>query len=146
MTNNIAHQPPGLVCRYRDLQGICEEIFVKRHYMDKRRARETFVEEGFKVFLPTILSMGVRMAADRNSNFPSDYQYLRACLTGLSLNPNHTMFYILKTGRMYTFSPMARKGWKAFLQRLNLTYPDKITLEQISEMSQDIFKSLEDSP
>ena len=131
---------------YLDLQGICEGIFIKHHYMDKQGAKQTFVEEGFKVFLPTILSMGARIAADRNNNFPSDYQYLRACLTGLSLNPNYTMFYILKTGRMYTFSPMAKKGWKAFSQRPNLTYPDQITLEQISEMSQDIFKSLEDSP
>jgi hypothetical protein len=130
---------------YRDLQGICEDIFIKRHYMDKRRAKETFVEEGFKVFLPTMLSMGARMAADRNHNFPSDYQYLRACLTGLSLNPNHTMFYILKAEKMYTFSPIAKKGWKAFSERLDLTYPDKIALEQISKMSEDIFKSLEDS-
>jgi hypothetical protein len=104
------------------------------------------VEEGFRVFLPTMLSMGARMAADRNNNFPRDYQYLRACLTGLSLNPNYTMFYILKTERLYTYSPMARKGWKAFLQHLDLTYLDKITLDQISETSQDIFKSLEDSP
>lgn len=131
---------------YRDLQGICEDIFIKRHYMNKRGAEETFVKEGFRVFLPTLLSMGARMAVDRNSDFPSDYQYLRACLTGLSLNPNHTMFYLLKTERLYTFSPMARKGWKAFSQRLDLTSLDKITLEQISEMSQSIFNSLEDSP
>ena len=131
---------------YRDLQGICEEIFIKRHYMNKRSAQETFVEEGFKVFLPTMLSMGARMIADRNNNLPSDYQYLRACLTGLSLNPNHTMFYLLKTERLYTFSPGAKKGWEIFSQRLDLTYPDQITLEQISETSQDIFKNLEDSP
>jgi hypothetical protein len=131
---------------YRDLQGICEDIFIKRHYMNKRGAEETFVKEGFRVFLPTMLSMGVRMAADRNNNLPSDYQYLRACLTGLSLNPNHTMFYILKTERSYTFSPKASKGWNAFSRRLDLNSLDKITLEQISEMSQDIFKSLEDSP
>jgi hypothetical protein len=131
---------------YRDLQEICEEIFIKRHFMNKRNAQETFVEEGFKVFLPTMLSMGARMVADRNNNFPSDYQYLRACLTGLSLNPNFTMFCILKTESLYAFSPMAQKGWEAFSQRLDLTYPDQITLEQISEMSQDIFKSLEDSP
>jgi len=131
---------------YRDLQGICEDIFIKRHYMNKRGAEETFVKEGFRVFLPTMLSMGARMATDRNNNFPSDYQYLRACLTGLSLNPNHTMFYILKTKRLHTFSPKARKGWNAFSQRLDLTSLDKITLKQISEMSQDIFMSLEDSP
>jgi hypothetical protein len=113
--------------------------------MNKRSAQETFIEEGFKVFLPTMFSMGARMVADRNNNFPSDYQYLRACLTGLSLNPNYTMFYIFKTEKLYTYSSLATKGWKAFSQRLDLTYPDQITLEQISEMSQDIFNSLEDS-
>jgi hypothetical protein len=131
---------------YRDLQGICEDIFIKHHYMDKRRAQQTFVEEGFNVFLPTLLSMGARMEAERNNNFPSDYQYLRACLSGLSLNPNHTMFCILKTEKGYTFSPMAEKGWEAFSQNLDLTYPDQITLEQISEVSQEIFESLENSP
>ncbi len=131
---------------YRDLQGICEDIFIKRHYMNKRSAEETFVKDGLRVFLPTLFSMGARMAADRNNNLPSDYQYLRACLAGLSLNPNHTMFYILKTERSYTFSPKARKGWNAFSRRLDLNSLDKITLKQISEMSQDIFKSLEDSP
>jgi hypothetical protein len=140
------HDEPYSYSLYRDLQGICEEIFIKRHYMDKRRAQQTFVEEGFKAFLPTMLSMGARMEADRNNNFPPDYQYLRACLTGLSLNPNHTMFCILKTEKVYAFSPMAKKGWKAFSQRLDLTYPDQITLEQIAEMSQEIFESLENSP
>lgn len=140
------HGDPLSYSLYRDLQGICEGIFIKRHYMDKRRAKETFVEEGFKVFLPCLLSMGARMAADRNNNFPPDDQYLRACLAGLSLNPNHTMYYMLKTAGVNTFSPIARKGWKTFSQRLDLTYPDQITLEQISEMSQDIFRSLEESP
>ena len=127
---------------YRDLQGTCEATFIKRHHMNKRIAEETFVEEGFKIFLPTMLSMGARMASDRNNKFPSDYQYLRACLTGLSLDPNHTMFYLLKTGRLYTYSPMARRGWKIFLQRLDPTYPDQITLQKISEMSQDILNNL----
>ncbi len=131
---------------YRDLQGICEDIFIKRHYMNKRGAEETFVKEGFRVFLPTMLSMGARMEADRNNNLPFDYQYLRACLSGLSLNPNYTMFYILKAARFHAFSPKAKKGWNVFLQRLGLHSLDKITLEQIAEMSQDIFKSIEDSP
>ena len=131
---------------YRDLKGICEDIFIKHQYMDKRRAQQTFVEEGFKIFLPTLLSMGERIEADRNKNFPSDYQYLRACLSGLSQNPNYTMSCILKTEKVYTFSLMAEKGWKAFSQDLDLTYPDQITLGQISEVSQEIFESLENSP
>ncbi|MFB3886243.1 MAG: hypothetical protein ACE144_13540 [Thermodesulfobacteriota bacterium] len=131
---------------YRDLQEICQDIFIKRHYMNKRNAEETFLEEGFRVFIPTLLSMGARMAADRNNNFPSDYQYLRACLAGLSLNPNHTMFYIMKAERLHIFSPKAKKGWIAFSKRLDPTVLDNITLEQISEMSQSVLNSLEDSP
>jgi hypothetical protein len=131
---------------YRDLQGTCEDIFIKRHYMNKGGAEETFVEEGFRAYLPTLLSMGARIAADRDNDLPSDYRYLRACLTGLSLNPNHTMFYLLRAGSMHASSPKARKGWGAFSQRLNLTYPDQITLKQISESSQAILDSLEESP
>ncbi len=131
---------------YRDLQATCEAVFIKGHPKNKRSSQEAFVEEGVKTFLPTMLSMGARMAADRKHKFPSDYQYLRACLTGLSLNPNHTMFYLLKTGRLHTYSPMARKGWNIFLQRLDPTYPDQITLQKISEMSQDILNKLKDSP
>jgi hypothetical protein len=86
------------------------------------------------------------MEADRNNNFPSDYQYLRACLTGLSLKPNHTMFCILKIEKVYSFSPIAKKGWKAFSKSLDLSYPDQITLEQISEMSREILENLENSP
>jgi len=131
---------------YRDLQGTCEAMFLKEHPKNRRSAEESFVEEGFKTFLPTMLSMGARMAADRKSKFPSDYQYLRACLTGLSLDPNHTMFYLLKTGTLYTYTPMARKGWNLFLQRLDPTYPDQITLQKISETSQDILNRLKVPP
>lgn len=139
------HGDPLSYSLYRDLQEICEEIFIKRHYMNKRSAEETFVEEGFKVFLPTLLGMGARMAADRDKHLPSDYQYLRACLAGLSRHPNHTIFCILKMVNLHPHSPLAVKGWKIFLQRLELTYPDEITLQQISEMSQDILNNLEDS-
>lgn len=131
---------------FRDLQGTCEAVFLKERPKNRRNAEETFVEEGFKTFLPTMLSMGARMAADRKSHFPSDYQYLRACLTGLSLNPNHTMYYLLKTGTLYTYTPMARKGWNIFLQHLDPTYPDQITLQKISETSQDILNHLNVSP
>jgi hypothetical protein len=103
------------------------------------------MEEGFKVFLPTMLAMGARMAADQDSNFQSDYQYLRACLTGLSLNPNHTMFYLLKTSSPNSYNPLVRKGWEDLRHRLDITYPDEITLDQISKAAKDILKKLEDS-
>jgi hypothetical protein len=130
---------------YRDLREICEDIFEKRFYRDKKKAKQYFMEEGFKVFLPTMLAMGARMVADQDSNFPSDYQYLRTCLTGLSLNPNYTMFCILKTSRPNSYNPLVRKGWKDFSDRLDITFPDEVTLDQISKISQEIFEKVENS-
>jgi hypothetical protein len=89
--------------------------------------------------------MGARMAADRESNFPPDYQYLRACLTGLSLNPNHTMLYMLKTSIPDSNNPPVRKGWGDLRKRLDITYPDQITSEQISKVAQEILERTEES-
>jgi hypothetical protein len=130
---------------YRDLQDICNHIFIKRFYLNKQNAQGYFVEEAFKVFLPTMLAMGARMAADQDSNFQSDHQYLRACLTGLSLNPNHTMFYILKTSSLNSYNPLVRKGWKELRQRVDVTFPDEITLDKISKVSQEIFEKVKNS-
>ena len=130
---------------YRDLQGVCEDIFIKKLYMTKQHAQDLFTKEGFNVFLPTLLAMGARMAADQDSNFPPDYQYLRACLTGLSLNPNHTMFYMLKTSIPDSNNPRVTKGWKDLRQQLDITYLDQITLEQISKVAQEILERMEES-
>ena len=130
---------------YRDLREICEDIFEKRLYRNKKEAKQYFMEEGFKVFLPTMLAMGARMVADQTSNLRPDYQYLRACLTGLSLNPNHTMFYLLKTSSPNSYNPLVRKGWEDLRHQLDITYPDQITLDQISKVAKDILKKLEDS-
>jgi hypothetical protein len=140
------HNDPLTYSLYRDLQETCKDLFIKNPPRTKQIAQDYFIKEGFNVFLPTFLAMGAKMAADRDSNFPPDYQYLRACLTGLSLNPNHTMFYILKTGRPNGNHPRVRKAWKDLHQRLDLTYPDQITLEQISKGAQEILDGLENSP
>jgi hypothetical protein len=130
---------------YRDLREICEDIFQKRLYRNKKEAKQYFMEEGFKVFLPTLLTMGARSVADQDSNFRPDYQYLRACLTGLSLNPNYTMVYLLKTYSPTSYNPLVRKGWEDFRYRLDFTYLEEITLDQISKAAKDILKKLEDS-
>jgi len=127
---------------YRDLQDICNHIFIKRVYLNKQNAQGYFVEEAFKVFLPTMFAMGARMAADQDSNLSYDYQYLRACLTGLSLNPNHTMFYLLKTRTPNSYHPLVRKGWEDFEQSFNIKYPDQITPDQISKVSQRILEKV----
>ncbi|MCJ7747242.1 MAG: hypothetical protein MUP27_05825 [Desulfobacterales bacterium] len=139
------HNDPLTYSLYRDLQGVCEGIFIKRSYPNKQNAQYFFIIEGFDVFLPTLLAMGARMAADRDSNFPPDYQYLRACLTGLSLNPNHTMLYMLKTSIPDSNNPQVRKGWEDLRKRLDITYPDQITLEQISKVAQEILEKMEES-
>jgi hypothetical protein len=130
---------------YRDLQEICEYIFQKRPYGNKKEAKQYFVEEGMKIYLPTMLTMGARMAADQDSNFQSAHRYLRACLTGLSLNPNHTMFYILKTSSLNSYNPLVRKGWEELRQRVDVTFPDEITLDKISKVSQEIFEKVKNS-
>jgi hypothetical protein len=129
---------------YRDLREICEDIFQKRLYRNKKEAKQYFMGEGFKVFLPTLLTMGARLVADQDSNFRPDYQYLRACLTGLSLNPNNTMVYLLKTYSPTSYNPLVRKGWEDFRYRLDFTYLEEITLDQISKAAHDVLKNLED--
>ncbi|HUL20302.1 MAG TPA: hypothetical protein VLZ10_02530 [Thermodesulfobacteriota bacterium] len=130
---------------YRDLEGICEDLFVKRLYTKKQRARDYFMKEGFHIFLPTLFAMGARMAADLDSNLPPDDQYLRACLTGLSSNPNHTMAYLLKVSRPESHHPRVMKGWGDFRRRLNLTHPDRTTLVHISKAARETLDGLEAS-
>jgi hypothetical protein len=42
-------------------------------------------------------------------------------------------------------NPQVRKGWEDLRKRLETTYPDQITLEQISKVAQEILESLEES-
>jgi hypothetical protein len=142
---NHFYNDPLTYSLYRDLQRTCEDIFIKKLYMTKQSAQDGFVKEGFNMLLPTLFAMGARLAADRDSNFPPDYQYLRTCLTGLSLNPSRTMFYILEASRPDSYNPRVRKGWEGLRQRLNAAQPDQITLEQISKAAREVLNGLEDS-
>jgi hypothetical protein len=139
------HNDPLTYSLYRDLQGICEDTFIKRLQGNKQNAKDSFIREGFNLFLPTLLAMGARMVADRDSNFPPDYQYLRACLAGLSSNPNHTMLYMLSASMPESSNLMVRRGWVELRRRLHITYPDQITPEQISRVAQEIFEKLEET-
>jgi hypothetical protein len=38
------------------------------------------------------------------------------------------------------------EGWEEIRQRLDITCPDQITVDQISEVAQDILERLETSP
>ena len=127
---------------FKDLKGICEDIFMKRFYRDKKRAREYFLREGFNVFLPTMLIMAARMAADQGSTLHSDYQYLRAMLTGLSLNPNYTLFYILISSQPHYRQTQVRKVIKEAGGRVDFTCLEQLTLERISEISSELLKKM----
>ncbi len=127
---------------HRDLEGVCESFFTDRHYRSKRLARAYFVEEGFHIFMPTMLAMAARMVADRASDFSSTYRYERAYLTGLYLEPNYTMLAMLGSPLEGYDSP-TRRLWREFSNRLDLRNPDSITRDEISRVAQQILVKLE---
>ncbi len=127
---------------YRDLDTICEDVFTDRLYRSKRVARAYFIEEGFDLFLPTMLAMAARMVADGTSDLSSTYRYERAYLTGLYLEPNYTMLSMLGY-QSEGPNPPTRRLWREFNRRLDLRSPDSITLNEISRVAQDIMMKLE---
>ncbi len=138
----VGRKDPYTYFLYRDLQEICEYVFQKRLYPNKKEAKQYFMEEARKMYLPTFFAMAARMMADQNFNFRSDYQYLRACLTGLSLHPNFMMFYLLKTRTPNSYHSLVKKGWEDFVNSFDLKYTDEITLDRISKVSQRILEEV----
>ena len=134
---------------YRDLHPLCEEAFVRQLYgSNKKLARKYFVEQGLEVFLPTMLAMATRMAADQRSPFSPAYRYQRAYLAGLSLEPNYTMMTLLELYSWERYSqhnPWARELSNKFHKKLGMTYPDKVTLDHISWAAGEILEELDDS-
>ncbi len=128
---------------YRDLQEVCEHLFGKRFLRDKKMAKRYFVEEGIRVYLPTLLAMAGRMVADQGLGLRSDLKYLRACLTGLSNHPKFLIFYLLKTKSPHSFDPLVRKGWEELKASFDLTCPEGITLEEISRVSKRILDKID---
>jgi hypothetical protein len=126
---------------YLDLQSICEDIFIKRLYRKKKEAQNYFVNEGFKMFLPTLLGMGARMAADQDLELSSGYRYLRALFTGLSLEPNYTMFYLSR--QYHHYDRPINKMMEEFKGRIGVSDPDSVTLDKISQAAQETLRRLE---
>lgn len=126
-----------------DLKDLCEDVFIKRIYKDKKNAEDYFVNEGFEAFVPTMLAMGARMAADQDLQFSSGYRYLRALFTGLSLGPNHTMFHLSR--QYHHYDPTINKIMEEFKQRYGGSDRSGMTLEQISQAAQEMLKKLGDS-
>ncbi len=136
---------PGWPLTYslsRDLESVCENVFTHRYYRNKRIARDYFIEEGFDSFLPTLLAMADRMAADGETDFSSGTRYQRAYLTGLYREPTYTMFALL--GDQATrHNPWTARLHQEFDRRLDLKRPDRISLGDISTAAREIFEKLE---
>ncbi len=128
---------------YQDLRGVCEDVFVKRLFRKKREARDYFLEQGFNLFLPSLLAMAARMEGDRGLVLHPDLRYLRALLGGLSDIPTYTLFYILSQSRPYSYRPSVKKIWKEVESRLDLSFPERISLDQISEVSRELLQRTE---
>ncbi len=128
---------------YLDLRSICEDIFIKRLYRNKQEAEDYFLNEGFKVFFPALLAMGAKMAADQELQLQPGHRYLRALFTGLSLEPNFTMFYL--SLHYHHYDPTINKMIKEFKERCAGSDPSGMRLEQISQAAQKMLKKLEGS-
>ncbi len=122
----------------RDLRDLCEDIFMKRIYKNKKTAEEHFVKEGFHVFWPTLLVMGASMAADQELQLQPGYRYLTALFTGLSLKPNYTMFYLSR--QYHHYDPAINKIMEEFKGRIGISDPDSVSLDKISKVAQDMLK------
>lgn len=129
---------------YQDLKGVCEDIFVKRLFSQKKEARDYFMEEGFNLFLPTLLSAGLVMRKDKDLPLHPEHKYLRAILSGLSLKPTYTLFYILsREQRPLSYKPSIQKMWEEVKTRLIFSSPETLHLERISQISRELLRKME---
>ena len=126
---------------HRDLREVCEDVFIKRLYRGKEHARKYFIEEGFRVYFPTMLAMGTKMVVDQDVKLKPSERYQRALLNGLVHSPNHTVLYLI------TDDPSLWKLERELRCRLEFgfypNHPDQITLDQISRAARDILKKME---
>lgn len=125
----------------RDLRDLCEDVFIKRIYKEKKTAEKYFVKEGLKVFWPALLAMGARMAADQELQLQPGYRYLRALFTGLSLEPNFTMFYLSRQYHHYDVS--INEIIEEFKGRIGTDDSDSVTLNRISQAAKEMLRRLE---
>ncbi len=128
---------------YQDLKEICEDVFEKRLFRNKVEARDYFVEQGFHLFLPSLLAMAARMAKDQGQPLHQEERYLRAVLSGFSDCPNYTLFYLVSKSAQYSYRPSIKKMWDQIKTRFDFTSPETISLERIAQVSQELLQKLE---
>jgi len=128
---------------YLDLPVVCQEVFIERQFVDEETSRKYFLEKAFESLLPTMLAMGARMMADKETSFSARYKYERAYLTGLAMRPQGTLFNYLAT---YGFcNTLTRSLAAAVSIRLKIMNTREITREIISQTAQNIFAERQDS-
>lgn len=128
---------------YLDLPAVCEEVFIERRFYDEKTAREYFLEKAFESLLPSMLAMGARMMADKETSFSARYKYERAYLTGLALYPQYTLFNYLATYGLC--NTLTRSLADEVHMQLSIMGTREVNLEIISMTAQKILAEREDS-
>jgi len=128
---------------YRDLPAVCQEVFIERQFYDEETAREYFLEKALQSLLPTMLAMGARMMADKETSFSARYKYERAYLTGLAVRPQYTLFnYLVTYGLCNT---LTRSLAVEVRKQLRIMGVRQINVEIISQAAQKILAERQDS-
>ena len=129
---------------YLDLPDVCREIFIERQFYDKETSREYFLEKALQSYLPTMLAMGARMVADKETPFSVRYKYERAYLTGLAVYPQYTLFNFLTTYGLC--NPLTRSLGVEVHKQLSVMGLREVNGEIISLTAQKILAERQDSP
>jgi hypothetical protein len=128
---------------YLDLPTVCQEVFIERQFYDEETSREYFLEKATQALLPTMLAMGARMTADKETSFSARYKYERAYLTGLAVHPQYTLFNYLATYGLC--NTLTRSLAEEVHKQLRIMETQEISVEIISQTAQRILAEREDS-
>jgi hypothetical protein len=128
---------------YLDLPAVCQEVFIERRFIDEDTSREYFLEKALQSLLPTMLAMGARMMADKDTSFSARYKYERAYLTGLAVHPQYTLFNYLATYGLCNTLTRSLAG--EVRTQLRIMDVREINMEIISQTAQNILTERQDS-
>ena len=128
---------------YLDLPAVCQEVFIERQFFDEETSRKYFLEKAFQSLLPTMLAMGARMMADKETSFSARYKYERAYLTGLAVRPQYTLFNYLATYGLC--NTLTRSLAVEVHKQLSIMGTQEINVEIMSQTAQNILAERQDS-